>query len=338
MLFLTISTDNTVSLTETHPNHQCWVREVQTKEPHAQGHTRVTLVSQIPQNPYIFPTPTHVYSIPVLKSNLQKAVRRGQSDAAMRTAFQMLSQGQEAQTELFRRLPIILLEDTLLDPLIYPRWVWWMLAQSRGYSLSEPEIRQLLADVGWIANADKTPFRDHLSKQDHIQTPLVLNCSLFCIWIRAQWGGMHGDMAWLRGLYDTWTNRSERDWNRLNQISPPMFAGPFHTLGFQCETHGLSEAVDFHCCTAMRTQLAAKHKVSEQEIQEAIWWHRSGINVRTWFHTNQTQNNTEQKQKQQTRELFAALEHELEPYVERAWKPLQKKSLQTSFLSFLKPG
>lgn len=80
----------------------------------------------------------------------------------------MLSQGNEARTELFRRLPIILLEDTLLHPIIYPRWIWWMLAQSRGYSLSEIEIRQLLADVGWIANAEKMPYRDHLSKQEHI--------------------------------------------------------------------------------------------------------------------------------------------------------------------------
>lgn len=57
------------------------------KKPYSQGHTRITLVHQIPTNPYIFPIPTHLYSIPVLKSNLQKAVRHGHSEVAMRTAL-----------------------------------------------------------------------------------------------------------------------------------------------------------------------------------------------------------------------------------------------------------
>jgi hypothetical protein len=268
MLFLLLDANRDVHVHTEDPGG-CWKHEVQFREPHFQGHKRLTLVSTLAPRPYTLPTPPLTYSLPVLKSNLQKAVRRGATQAAVATVFQILCQGIEDQTELFRRLPIILLEDTLLHPVILPRWIWWMLAHSRGYRLSEGDIRQLLADVAFVANSECSPFRDHLTKDTSdavlsVDSPHV--CALFCIWIRSQWGGMTGDMAWLRGLCHRWSCRSA-DWNRLSWDRVPPWTDSWPL--FRCED-ALPEAVDFHCCVAMRTDLAKQFKVSEREIQEAI--------------------------------------------------------------------
>lgn len=317
-----------------------WKHEVQFREPHFQGHKRLTLVSAQVSRPYTLPKPPHFYSLPVLKSNLQKAVRRGAKDAAVATTFQILCQGIDAQTELLRRLPIILLEDTLLHPVILPRWIWWMLAHSRGYRLSEADIQQLLADVAFVADSENSPFRDHLSKEA-VELRICADsphlCSLFSIWIRSEWGGMTGDMAWLRNLCSQWSQRSEADWNRLPQGRVPPW--PDSWPPFQSE-HALPEGVDFHCCTAIRTDLATLYKVHERDIQEAIWWHRSECNVRRWFIDADNKTNTEKKRSycDETRELFATLEHALTPYVQRMWRPQKSQQRQTSLLSFLKPG
>lgn len=340
MLFFRLDAERKVHLHAEDPGG-CWKHEVQFRDPHFQGHKRLTLVSEVAPRPYTLPTPPLTYSTPVLKSNLQKAVRRGAKDAAVATVFQILCQGTEDQTELFRRLPIILLEDTLLHPVILPRWIWWMLAHSRGYRLSEEDIRQLLADVAFVANAETSPFRDHLTKEETHGVPLSLDsphvCALFSIWIRSEWGGMTGDMAWLRALGNTWSRRSAAVWNRVSQDCVGPWSGTWPV--FQSE-HALPEAVDFHCCAAIRTDLAAMHRVSERDIQEAIWWHRSECNVRRWFMDADHETNAHEREVRcaETRELFATLEHALVPYVQRMWRPQKSQQRQTSLLSFLKPG
>lgn len=336
-MFLTLFPDFSVLWTKDEPQSAiCWKREVSI------GILKhVIVASCIPQVPYILPVPSQSFSVPVLKSNLQKAVRRGFADVAAATAVQMAAQGSIA--DLFRRLPIILLEDTLLETVIMPRWIWWMLATSRGWSLSKQEWNQLCLDIRRIA---QSRFREDLRKTDQEictetldglwEIPADRGLALFCIWIRSQWGGMRGDMAWLRDLFLRWLHRGDTEWlsTRLNTTSHGSASGDSLPI-FDPKIHALPEAVDFHCCTAMLRDFAAKTGASEADIQEAIWWHRSETNVRPWFpnKADQTIQTTQVDQKLRSRTLFETLN--FDSYVRRAWAPISSKHRQMNILSLL---
>ena len=66
---------------------------------------------------------------PVLKSMLQKSVRRREPEKAARLAVRMMS---SSLTDFLRRLPIICVEDVGLHP-EFSCVVWLMVAVSRGY-------------------------------------------------------------------------------------------------------------------------------------------------------------------------------------------------------------
>lgn len=65
--------------------------------------------------------------VPVLKSILQKSVRRRRPLPAVRVAMELMD---KAAGELLRRLPIIILEDSTLHRDI-PLLVWAMVAESK---------------------------------------------------------------------------------------------------------------------------------------------------------------------------------------------------------------
>lgn len=63
----------------------------------------------------------------MLKSILQKSIRRRQPLPAVRVAMELMD---KALGELLRRLPIIILEDSMLHPDL-PLLVWLMVAESK---------------------------------------------------------------------------------------------------------------------------------------------------------------------------------------------------------------
>ena len=68
-----------------------------------------------------FPIINSAYRVPLLKSNLQKAIRRGKTEVAISTALFLL---QSNSIEFLRRLPIIFIEDVcLMDSISIPIWL-----------------------------------------------------------------------------------------------------------------------------------------------------------------------------------------------------------------------
>ncbi len=334
--YFILNRDREVLLETEPPSTSSWKNEVRCNG------VRIILVSQVEtEATYISPRAPTSFAPPLLKSNLQKAVRRGCVGAAVATVWQMLRQG-DCTTDLLRRLPIILLEDTLLHPRILPRWIWWMLADSRGYSLSCGDCQQLLADVAFVADPTCSPWRDNLRKTEEPLAPEAVygNVALFSIWLRTGWGGMTGDMAWLRELARKWKGRDAAAWSRLPTQSPPpiaSLASQAASAPFRIGEEGLLEAVDFHVCTRMRTELAAKYGVSERDIQEAIWWHRSERNVRGWFAESEEAEGAAQRAA--TEGLFQRIAADVEVYARRMWKPLPRDiPKQVSFLQYIAAG
>ena len=82
------------------------------------------------------PTIQCKFGVPLLKSNLQKAIRRSDNQIAIQSALALI---QVAPMELLRRLPIIYIEDVcLMDS--YSIVMWLMIADKAYGALSNRDI------------------------------------------------------------------------------------------------------------------------------------------------------------------------------------------------------
>jgi hypothetical protein len=202
--------------------------------------------------------PSRYYNLQLLQSNLQKAVRRRNFDAAVRTSQQMITQD---VSKFLRRFPIIVLEDAVLHPK-FSALVFWMMAATKGYRFTRAELEVMLGVVLEIAHSQ---HQDHLAKLAPPYLDLLSLCrtspttvlpaqaraQLLAIGIRASYGGMPGDIAMMMDLAQRWTSRFEMGlelWTaKLAQVYPHPVGQPEYALfGEFSEAHYLLAAVDFH--------------------------------------------------------------------------------------------
>jgi hypothetical protein len=207
----------------------------------------------------------HRFHVPLLKSNLQKAIRRRNRDAALRTAWWLLCND---PTELLRRLPVIICEDTQLEPQTFVELVWLMAAVSKGYRLLWSDAALVMAVV---ATALETTGHWNLEVSGPslpagglLQNPVAL-----ALHVRIAFGGMRGDMAFLGRLRD-----------RVVAGTLPLWMGSPVWLEedipwLDPEEDILLEAVDQH----VYPRLA--EAVSGLQL-EAVWFCRSSVNVRSY--------------------------------------------------------
>ena len=97
--------------------------------------------------------------IPLLKSNLQKCIRRSKEDKSLNTGLTLLCLD---ENELLRRLPIIILEDTILIK-NYTFLIWLMCAVSKGFKLNDIFVNRILNIIRDIA---LTEYRDKYENEE----------------------------------------------------------------------------------------------------------------------------------------------------------------------------
>jgi hypothetical protein len=97
------------------------------------------------------------------KSMLQKAVRRKMTRKAIKLGNKL---AQSSVQELFRRVPIICLEDSMLHP-GYPILVWLMMAHSKGY---KPPLALILVCLCITADIAGSEYRDYLPPSSELST------------------------------------------------------------------------------------------------------------------------------------------------------------------------
>jgi hypothetical protein len=160
-------------------------------------------------------------SAPVLKSILQKCIRRRRPLPAVRVAMELLD---KSTGDLLRRLPVIVLEDSALHPDV-PFLVWLMVAYSKDYLLPRPLMLRILQIVYEVASCQ---WSDPLvmiepSEQQKVQEESGLSLSSFnqepglasksaeeTVWsmlIRAEYGGMKCDVRMLQQYAVMWKDR-----------------------------------------------------------------------------------------------------------------------------------
>lgn len=260
------------------------------------------------------------FPVSLLKSNLQKGIRRSNIGTAIKSAQMMLS---KSPLDFWRRLPIILLEDVLLHPEmskitrlsaeIKPKYCLPENEEQRkkderfGLKIVEESVRCKHRDCEAIyylkGIKDLTSLPDYEGKLDRIsaeESELVK-----AIILRSKLGGMPGDMRFLEVSARVWFKRfSEKTFSvqELQNLFPkPKLNYRKISLDENLEDVPL-EAVDFHISPILHI-LLSKDKVREvlrrhwpgsseadlkDKLKDVIWLCRSALNTKEDLITGQT--------------------------------------------------
>ena len=183
-----------------------------------------------------------------LKSNLQKAIRRCNSNIALATTKLLLELD---PSELLRRLPIILLEDVGIHKCILPITLLMVIC-SKNYTLEDNEKNYILGVVNWMCNWNKQVVpekRDQFIYEnidEEIWDKLDDNKknAFISLYIRINYGGMNGDMKMIRFWMEYILLDDCELWT--SDITPISY-DECHNFVFQ--THVLDCAIDFHICS-----------------------------------------------------------------------------------------
>jgi len=254
----------------------------------------------------------------LVKSSLQKAVRRGLPRAAVAAAAYLLAREPK---DLLRRLPLILAEDVGIFADL-PRLTWLMIAVQSSYTLREADIRFVLTLVAFAAaHRERTHPPAAVSEAEadavlsHVlqptPTPAAVAASSSpggqrvelirqCLVLRACYGGMPGDIEMLLALAakpSTWIHH-------IAPEAPPEAAALAEEWLAASKRGGgigrmwaaelapearLEAAVDFHCSDIvpqvlrqLRSSPAPWSSLpSEEELKAAMWQLRSSVNCRS---------------------------------------------------------
>jgi len=257
-----------------------------------------------------------LYNLSLVKSNLQKAVRRGLPETAIRSASQMTMQPTGFR-ELLRRLPIIMVEDVCTQKWI-SYLVFYMVLESKGVKLSQQVIERILQSVYCLAqqvSIDEPcsiPEAIHCKGSDPnaaywcsmVYKQPNMSCGkkniLLAFGLRIAYGGMLGDMKLLQetivkiskfGKSLLWDSTLE---TQCTPFGPYGICIPLHKSisdksvwnGLDQEIHRLPQAVDFHCSQIIGHLQESKEfplgvDTRYNSLKSHIWQWRSCINIRT---------------------------------------------------------
>ncbi len=224
-------------------------------------------------------------NVPLLKSNLQKAIRRFETSVALNSALLLL---QLDPVQLIRRLPIIYIEDVcLIDSL--PVLIWFLMAD-KDYVLT---LRDKWHIIGFVKNLCEVRNmyypNDEKVEQSFTHEQLITETNSDCllaIYYRSLWGGMPGDMRMLQTSIRYYIDNPDKIVKRTLYTYDELLT----ELESGTEVHLtiLDEAIDFHPFPKMLTMLLKRIEddyelppdITGDTIKKYIWFCESGINYR----------------------------------------------------------
>jgi hypothetical protein len=216
---------------------------------------------------FVFNKQTHL-DVPLLKSNLQKAIRRRYTMVAVSSMLALLS---KSPTELFRRLPIIYIEDVCLMT-SFPIVVWFMMADKK-YVIKKLDVFILVNIIISLCCTDEVYTDPSLNISEICQKDEYLvdehDDAIMALIIRLQYGGMKGDMEMLKKAIDHYKRGRiivETEW--LDEIR------------YEHNVEVLPEAIDFHPYPQMLRDINKSTYIQSDLVKKTIWLAESGVNYR----------------------------------------------------------
>ena len=213
------------------------------------------------------------WSVPLLKSNLQKAVRQMKEDHAISSVLELAILDCNV---LLRRLPIIAIEDVTL--IKGTSVVIWMMMQKKDY-LYEKELKYILKYTLTLCKIKET-FASTISvsslpKFDSIMNIMQENnnSELGALYIRSVYGGMKGDIMMLYQAIDYYSRTNiEHIIDLDREVNIPEDVDFNHPI--------LDSAIDFHPCPWIKYYISKRTKLSQETIVNLIWNGESALNLR----------------------------------------------------------
>lgn len=235
---------------------------------------------------YVFRNTSSIKNTSILKSHLQKNIRRRQVDKAVSTAYALMA---EDITAFLRRLPIIMIEDAILHSSI-TLLVWMMVADEHGWQPGIEQIEWILGIVSYLADLADT---DIPGKSDHkfmLEYDLIklnklkgthLADMLFAMQVRRSAGGMRCDIRMLDSHTFVWCDRFQKsdDWDKY--LYAEIKDIDIESIKPLCIDDIEIAGVDYHCFPCIIDYVHQHHPdISEDDIRIAIWYNSSGINYK----------------------------------------------------------
>ena len=210
-------------------------------------------------------------NVPLIKSNLQKCIRRGLLDEALLTAYNFII---VKPWDFLRRILIIMIEDVSITDNM--DLIMWLMVGFPNFRWTNEITRYLLMTVYSLCVSKKTLLIHTSSIPDITNeryTRAINSDILRPLLIRYEYGGLRGDMLMIRNLIldDNDFNNSIIKVSKKNLILSRNI----------CDTDFIKPAIDFHITKKMIDYIVKKGPFIDRSlIQKLIWYNSSGVNVR----------------------------------------------------------
>lgn len=205
-----------------------------------------------------------IHNIPLLKSNLQKAVRRGDIDVAIISAYNLITKN---FWQFIRRLVIISIEDTSF--LENTDFLVWCMVAYPNFDINNDIIQYLLTTVYAMTRSKKAL---KIKKIDEFPVVDIEHNIKFPLLIRSEYGGLKGDMKMINYL-------CSKDITDKMIIKVPK-KGLKITRGFY-KSDIIPESIDFHISKKLIPYVISQTDIKDPElIKKIIWFNNSAYNIR----------------------------------------------------------
>tara|TARA_B100001287_G_C22641916_1_gene510607 strand:+ start:38 stop:985 length:948 start_codon:yes stop_codon:yes gene_type:complete len=197
--------------------------------------------------------------ISLLKSNIQKAVRRNIPDVAISSACELIK-FKSGLTQFLRRLCIIIIEDKFncyKNIANHYNTLVWMMATEKGWN---GWINWVLGLLYFICNK-KYEYVNHTNDINYIWSDNQYSCALL---LRVFYGGMKGDMILLKN--------SAKIIEKINENELDSNTVEFDNIKPNYDLKIIKSSVDFHCVPGIIKNILNKHSnYTADNIKKAIW-------------------------------------------------------------------
>ena len=232
---------------------------------------------------YNIPIENTYKNVPIIKSHLQKSIRRQNDNLSIQSAWIMIKMDIIA---FIRRIIIIMIEDVYLDEtIIILQWLLCAVSTNL-FSLKRNHIKWLLGVVHMLSIH---PKKDNLDKdidnfiiKDYLNSK-ILNLKgkeisiLYCLAFRISYGGMISDKILFKNAFYLWYERFIN--NEKNNIKYPIKLISLNIKNLNKEDFLLC-SIDFHCSPYILKWIQQKYpEYSVEYIKKLLWNYNSKINI-----------------------------------------------------------
>jgi len=236
------------------------------------------------EKPYNIPTENTFHNTSLLKSLLQKCVRRKMLDMSLKTTWHLIKMDQNTY---LRRILIIMLEDTTIH-YAFSTLTWLMCAVSKGYKLTLRQIEWLLGVTKYICEENTKYYTlQNLSSisiknlYKSINKSNILNQQkdlLFSILFRYGYGGLKCDLHMLHYYVINWFDKFV---NGHELMFVPIIPIDITNIDMLNPSDILLNSADFHCFPNILNMIQMRFpQFSVEQIKSCIWDCNSKTNLR----------------------------------------------------------